>query len=540
MTDWDDPGSTISRIGALLAQANEAASNNRQLRAVAGPIAQAIESIPHAGRIAIFQSDHPFGAFRLLAAPSFSQAEISTLWASLQAAGLDPAQNGPVCFSETSEDTGSNAALWRIFPLRTSWRPPGLVIIAAHEGQGAPQATAFETVIDELVRLANLVLEDQVLREMVKEERALFDGLVRTAPDAIIRIDAQGTILDFIGASERIFGYRADEICGHNISRLMPEPHAARHGEYLRAYLETGERKLPDFGRRLPARRRDGTLITVEIALSELHRADRTEFIGTVRDISQRVSRELESEQLVRALEEAGRQNALGELAASVAHEINQPLTSIGNYLDALDMRLAAGETDTDLLRDLAARAAREARFGGDIVRRLRSMVTVGEVDLAFSDFHDAVGEAVDIIRRASSSDGVNVQLIRNGEDAWGLFDRVQIQQVVLNLASNALTALRGRHDKSLRITSSARDDRFELEVADTGPGIPDSEKADVFTRFFKRSDGGMGLGLAIVRRIADMHDAKASVHDNPGGGALFRLVLPRRMIPEESAHHEH
>lgn len=535
MRDWNTAEGAIASVTRLLAEANRAAATNAALKEIARPLVEAIEQLPDAGRIAVFRSVAPFATYSLVAAPSFSNYEISALWAAVETRDLDrPVREQPVSIDVRKPDAAG--ALLQVFPLSMSWRPPALVIVSVHEAQSPARAPrAFGRLIDELVQLSNLVFEDRVLREMVTEERSVFDALMRTAPDAIIRIDAQGTILDFIGASERIFGYAASDVRGHNIACLMPEPHASRHDDYIRAYLETGERKLPDFGRRLEARRRDGTLISVEIALSEVKGPKRSEFIGTVRDISQRVRREQESEQLRRALEEAGRQSALGELAASVAHEINQPLTSVANYLDALDLRLAAGEQDRDVLRDLAARAAREARFGGEIVRRLRSMVTVGEVDFAFADFHEAVREAVEIIRHATGLQGGRVDLCQEGGEASGLFDRVQVQQVVLNLASNALTAMESSPVRRLAVTSRALPGRFELEVADTGPGIPETEKGDVFRSFFKRADGGMGLGLAIVSRIADMHEGEASVHDNPGGGALFRFAFPRNTRPDES-----
>ena len=534
MTDWNKADSAFLAIGRLLAEANDAASVNAGLKEIARPVIQAIECLPHAGRIAVFQSTPPHQTFSLIAAPSFSQYEISGLWAALQAIDLE----GPLLAHPAMIDVRPGSAarpVLHVFPLQMSSRPPDFVVVSVHTPERDADTGSFRQLIDQIVRLSNLIFEDRLLRSIVSEERSVFEALVRMAPDAIIRINDRGTILDFIGASERIFGYKAEEVRGRNVSILMSEPHAAHHDGYIRAYLETGERKLQAFDRRLEAKRRDGTLITVEIALSEVRASDRSEFIGTVRDISQRVMREQETEQLRRALEEAGRQSALGELAASIAHEVNQPLTSVANYLDALDLRLASGEPDPQILRDLVARAAREARFGGEVVRRLTSMVTVGEVDFSFCDFHDAVNEAVEIVRRAPGMREVQIEHVEEGREADGLFDRVQLQQVVLNLARNALKAMEHSPKRRLVFTSRALADRFELEVADSGPGIPDREKDEVFKSFFRRSDGGMGLGLAIVRRIASAHDGEASVHDNPGGGALFRLVFPRAAARGES-----
>lgn len=527
-----DKGHFVERIlNPVTAFLNEALAGNlsgRSLAGTAGPLIRAIETVPGAGRVAVFLMEGDMRQPELVSGPSFSQPELDALQEILRTHRLDerPVEGLEMRLPEAPR----NSDVLKLFPLWVPGEKPAAILLSARDATDAPDGDLFDTFIDQITQLAGLIIEDRRLRHRLTSQQSVFEALMRAAPDAIIRIDRHGYILDFAGRSEDLFGHGAADMVGQHVSRLMPEPHAGRHDAYVDAFLQTGERRLPDFGRRLEAVHRDGSVFPVEIALSELVGDDTVEFVGIVRDISRRVMRERELESMREALEHASRQSALGELASMIAHELNQPLTAITNYMDAMELRLAGLDSaDADTLRELARKAAGQARLGAEVIRRTRRMALKGETEARADDFHAAVREAIELISKTPSAAGVNLTFERTGHQEPVVFDRVQIQQVVLNLASNALRALAGDDQPALHIASHVGEDHAQIVVEDSGPGIPDGEKEKIFEQFYRKREGGMGLGLAVVSRIASAHEGEISVSDRPEGGAVFVFRIPRR-----------
>lgn len=360
------------------------------------------------------------------------------------------------------------------------------------------------------------------------KEKAVLKAILHKAPDAIIRIDRKGTILDFMGAAEAMFQYEPNEIVGAPIERLMPQEHATKHADYISTFLQTGDRKLPDFGRRLLATRRDGSTFPVEIALSQIDEDNELQFVGIVRDLSRREADETRIREMRMTLEAASRSSALAELSAQMAHELNQPLTAVANYMDALELKLARLQVvEVNDLTSLASRAGEQARLAGDIVLRLRQTLLPAEVDPQPNEFHEAVARVMTALAASIGAEDIDITVEHVGEEREVSFDHVQLHQVLANLVSNALTALEKASVKQLKITSEIRADEVELRVSDTGPGVPDENKTRIFDSFISGSLNGLGLGLAIAKRIAKAHSGKLWVEDGPDGGAVFRMVLP-------------
>ncbi|MEL6258818.1 MAG: HAMP domain-containing sensor histidine kinase, partial [Pseudomonadota bacterium] len=215
-----------------------------------------------------------------------------------------------------------------------------------------------------------------------------------------------------------------------------------------------------------------------------------------------------------------------------IAHELNQPLTAIANYMDALDLRLETPTQDNiEVAIDLSRKAGAQARLGGEIIRRTRRMALHNESELAMENFHAVVSEALSIISKTPTAAGVTIERRTEGPSAPALIDKVQIQQVVINLASNALRAMQASQKRVLTVTTRQSEQELELVVGDTGPGVPDADKPKIFDRFFRRSENGMGLGLSVVSRIATAHGGEIRLKDASGGGAEFTLTLPRRVL---------
>ncbi len=493
----------------------------------------AVEALPGAGRGAVLGPSGPEGTgMTVLAAPGFSDAERAVLTEALR-------ESLPVAPSAAN---GAGATLptdlplpfglhARLFTFRSQAGWPTLCLALVRPANtDAVAAAALDGLLADLSRLAGVAGDDRRLRDTVSQQRSVLAAIAATAPDAIIRIDRKGRILDFLGKAEAMFGWRSEEIVGQGIERLMPPEHGAQHQTYIENFMRTGERKLPDFGRRLQATHRDGHLFPVEIALSGIEGQEEIEFLGVVRDITRRVQAEQRLDDLRQAMEAASRQSALGEFAASVAHELNQPLAAIANYLDALEIRLEGAEVEApEALIDLVQKAANQARLGGEIIRRVGRMTKRSEPSRVEDDLHLAVGEALEFVRSAATLSQATLIHETEGEDGRAVFDRVEIQQVVSNLASNALRAMADQTDpRVLIVTSRVTAHEAEIIVADTGPGVPDAVRDSIFDSFVTHSPGGTGLGLAIVKRIANGHDGRVWLEPGQQTGAVFHVVFPR------------
>ena len=501
---------------------------SRVLSETAQPLIRAIEAVPGAGRVAVFLNGGIVGPL-FVSGPSFEIHEVEALSALIADIPTAPPMRSVETRALSDE---SELHRVRLFPLRVSGEQPAALLVTVRDPADQEDYSVFDTFMDQIAQIAGIIVEDRRLRSKMTDQQSVLEALLGAAPDAIIRINRSGTILDFLGSASRLFGWRAEEIVGKSLTILMPEPHSARHGNYIDAFLQTGERRLPDFGRRLQACHKTGKTFPIEIALNQLPGREDVEFIGIVRDISHRVARETEIDALREALDAAALQSALGEFASIIAHELNQPLTAIANYMDALELRLASPSPENlDTAMELAKRSGAQARLGGKVIARTRRMALRGETEPRMDSFHDAVAETMSMMAHGPAAKGVMIRYRQEGTDSPSLFDRVQIQQIVMNLSSNALRAMAGMDRAELTVTSRQTEDTLELVVRDTGPGIAEVDRPKIFERFFRRSKSGMGLGLSIVRRIANAHGGDIRLTDSIGSGAEFTLTLPRRIV---------
>lgn len=522
----EDLEAILLQGSVLMAEAIAALAQSSSLSRTAEPLIKAIEAIPGAGRIAMFLSQTSDQKYVCVAAPSFSSALVERLQHELPALLI----SGPETHCRPFEHV-FDAELLRIFPLSVQNEWPKTIFVTVRDPVDPPVSKVFDQFFDQFTQMASIVVEDRRLRTRIIEQSSLLDAIVAAAPDAIIRMDRYGIVLDYLGKSEEFFGFSAEEIVGRPASLLMSSPAAELHDGYVERFLSTGERRLKNFARRLEARRKDGTLFPVEIALGEVSGRETAEFVAIIRDISRRVSLEKDTALLQEVMDSASRQNALAELATVLAHELNQPLTAIANYADAIELRAARLDSaEKDKLVELAQLAGDQARFGGEIIRQTRQLVNVGTSTPTLGDFHDVIASTVRLVTAMPGASGIDVQLLQHDGDGRAKFDHVGIQQILINLASNALRALADQPDGKLSIESICEEETARLIVADNGPGIPDADKPRLFDRFFHRSMDGMGLGLAVVKRIVDAHGGTIDVRDNPGGGVIFEVNLPRNI----------
>jgi two-component system sensor kinase FixL len=358
------------------------------------------------------------------------------------------------------------------------------------------------------------------------EDNSLFDALIATAVDGIMVIDEKGSVRIYNKACERLFGYEAAEVIGHSIKMLMPAPYHDEHDGYLKHYVSTGEKHIIGIGREVQGRRKDGSIFPMNLSVGEgVIRGERI-FLGIITDISDRLSRERRILDLQSEMLHVSRLTDMGQVAAGLAHELNQPLTAILNYTNAgLDI---ADERGDDELKSVFGKVAEQASRAGNIIRRLRAFIEKRGPNRTDEDITRTIDEAIRLGQINAAERGIKLRVLFEQGLPNVSIDRVQIQQVLINLMKNAAEAMDSSDRRELTVTiSRVAPDLVQVSVADTGPGISDDMTEKLFQPFVTTKATGMGMGLSICRGIIEAHGGRLWLESNPGGGATFRFNVP-------------
>ena len=371
-------------------------------------------------------------------------------------------------------------------------------------------------------RRANLMTRDALARE------AHLQSILDTVPEAMIVIDEHGNMQSFSSAAERLFGCRAAEAIGQNIKTLMPSPYRENHDGYLQRYMNTGERRIIGIGRVVVGQRKDGSTFPMELAVGEMKSGDQRFFTGFIRDLTERQQTEARLQELQSELVHISRLTAMGEMASTLAHELNQPLSAIANYLKG-SRRLLEGASDekSAAMRDALDKAADQAMRAGHIIRRLRDFVARGESERRVESITKLVEEASALALVGVKDLGIRVQFQFNPEIDLVIADRVQVQQVVLNLIRNAMDAMETSQTRDLVVAIAPADSgQVRISVTDSGSGISPEIAEQLFQPFITTKRHGMGVGLSISRAIVEAHNGRIWVEPNPTGGTIFHFTL--------------
>jgi two-component system sensor kinase FixL len=264
----------------------------------------------------------------------------------------------------------------------------------------------------------------------------------------------------------------------------------------------------------------------MELAVGEMRGKDGRYFTGFIRNLTERQEAERRLQEMQAELVHVSRLTALGEMASALAHELNQPLSAISNYVTGSRALLAREGSDPEKVRDALERASEQALRAGQIIRRLREFVARGETDRQVERLPKLLEEASALALVGAREHGVLVRFDLDPAAELVIADKVQVQQVVLNLIRNAMDAMEGAPRRELRIASHAKGDMVEVEVADTGPGISDEVAQRLFHPFVTTKETGMGIGLSISRTIIESHGGRIVGEGNRDGGATFRFTL--------------
>lgn len=370
-------------------------------------------------------------------------------------------------------------------------------------------------------------MTEEICRTAEAEAReAQLRAILNTVPDAMVVINEEGIIQSFSSTAEIMFGYSRDEAIGQSVELLMTTPDKLRHANHISEYRKTAKSRIIGKTQRVHGLRKDGSIFPLELTVGEAFGGGRRVFTGFLRDLTEREEAEHKLRQLQLELLRISRVSAVGTMATALAHELNQPLTAIANYVQTSATLLAQLPDDMmHIVRHALEEAGREAVRAGAIIHHLRMFVSRGELDHSIVSPAELVKETL-LFAGISGRGGkltCDVDLPAELDDI--VVDRVQIQQVLLNLIRNAMEALSG--PGRIRIGCAAvAGGMVQFSIEDDGPGVPPDRESGLFEPFVSSKESGMGIGLAICKTIVESHGGRMWYQRCEGGGAGFYFTV--------------
>ena len=374
----------------------------------------------------------------------------------------------------------------------------------------------------------DLTERNQAEQRLIDSEERLR-SILDTVLDAIVIIDEKGIVQSFSPAASRLFGYPADQVVGRSVNLLMPEPYREEHDGYVQRYLETGEKRIIGTVRVVVGQRSDGSTFPMELTVGEIQHGDGRLFTGFMRDITERQGTQRRLQEMQAELLHVSRLSAMGQMGSALAHELNQPLAAIMNYVRAAHRTLEPSEEPRAAkARELITKASEQTARAGNIIRHLRDFIERRESNRRSEQLHRIIEEAIALGMVGVADSNVKVKVRLDPELPAVLVDKVQIQQVVINLIRNAVEAMQQAPIRQLLIVSSMPEPGMvQVTVSDSGPGLSDDVAARLFQPFVTTKEKGMGIGLTICQSIVEAHGGRIWVTTNAERGVSFHFQLP-------------
>src|SRR6266496_181742 len=371
------------------------------------------------------------------------------------------------------------------------------------------------------------VSRDITGRKLAEEK---FQLVLDAAPNAMIMVDSAGVITFANASATTVFGYSLSELIGCPIETLIPERFRDRHVGDRKGFLSEPSSRAMGAGRDLFGRRKDGSEFPVEVGLNPIHTGQGLFVLASVIDITARKQAELEHQLQNMELARVGRVAVMGELAASLAHEVNNPIGAIVVNASAGQRLVAAGKIGTEELTELLADIVADGRRAGEVIEGIRNMVRKGEARHELIQIENIVRELLRLTHADAIEREVKVTADVDSDAGQVLGDPVQLLQVFLNLTINAFEAMSSIPSNARRLVIRVgrhKSGDILVSVRDSGPGFPSGIAEKLFEPFFSTKADGTGMGLAISRSIIEDHGGTLSGENCDGGGADFTIRLP-------------
>lgn len=418
-------------------------------------------------------------------------------------------------------------------PLRYGERLTGMVGIAnrpqGYNGAIVQYLQPLLTTCANLIEAFHIDRQRRHTEEMLRKSEARTRAVVSTAISGIIVINAKGIIELFNPAAEEIFGYTESEIVGRNVNLLMPEPYCYEHDNYLAHYLKTGERKVIGIGRETVAKRRNGTIFPIELAVNEMRENDEFKFVGVIIDITERKRTE---QMLIHAKEQAEESNRLKSVFLNtISHELKTPLTVIlGNVPLLTDI------AHLPVPEDIVEIAVDVEDAGKHLLNLINDLLDISRIEAGKMVLHRRLLS----MRTLLTDITVNIQAMAKGknltiktysENIYIFADPMRLKQILLNLLGNAIK-FTAEGSITARVTQT--DNMICFTVEDTGCGIREEDMPFIFDAFYQidssatRRSEGTGLGLAITKKLVELHGGNIMVRSKMGEGSTFSFFIPK------------
>jgi two-component system, LuxR family, sensor kinase FixL len=379
-------------------------------------------------------------------------------------------------------------------------------------------------------KVARDITERKLAEQALRETAARLRALTETAVDGVILIDARGVVLMFNPACEKLFGYSADAVIGENVKMLMPQPYRHEHDCYITNYRHTRDPKIIGIGREVIGLRKDGSTFPMDLSVGEARQDGESIFVGIIRDLTSRKRTEAELEQARAELVRVARVTTLGELTAAIAHEVNQPLTGLVSSGNACLRWLAGDVPNLKAARESVERMISAGSRAGEVIRRIRALVGKAPPLRDRLNINDAITEVIALIRGEIQRNRISLRTKLSTDVPLVLGDRIQLQQVILNLILNAMEAMSdvSPQPRELSVSSAKYGPNGALvSVRDSGTGLDGTVLDRLFEAFYTTKAHGMGIGLAVSRTIIQAHGGRLWAAPNVPQGAIFQFTLP-------------
>jgi PAS domain S-box-containing protein len=386
--------------------------------------------------------------------------------------------------------------------------------------------------------------KDLILRgismDMTERKRAeeKFRMAVEASPSGILLVNHTGQIVLVNSQIEQLFGYGREELIGQSVEIFVPERFAGEHPEHRAKFFAAPAARAMGADRELFARRKDGSEFPVEIGLNPIQSPEGMLILAVVVDISARKLAQAEALRHREEVSHLSRVAALGELAASIAHELNQPLAGIVSNASAGQRFIDRGNVDLRELRELLGDVVADGRRAGEVIRSVRNMMKKGSLVRRPVNLNDVVTNVVRMVKWDATQRSCDVETLLEPDLPSIEGDPIQLQQVLLNLLINAFDAVRDTplsRRKVVIVTERNGDDAIRTSIRDYGTGIAAEARDRLFDHFFTTKPQGLGMGLAIVRSIVESHFGTIASENVEGGGARFHFTLP--VSPEKATY---